>query len=85
MTEKIIHNNQLLAIIVRKNFDKDGVSFITPDDFSLQLGYMKHPDGHEIKPHIHHSVKRKTTGTQEVLIIQEGQLRIDFYSAEKQY
>lgn len=85
MMERITHNDNLLAIIVRKNFDKDGVSFITPNDFSLQLGYMKHPEGYEIKPHMHHPVYRETIGTQEVLIIQEGELRIDFYSVDKQY
>lgn len=83
--ERIIHNNHLLAIIVRKDFNKDGISFITPNDFSLQLGYMKHPRGYEIKPHMHHPLHRETIGTQEVLIIQEGELEIDFYSADKQY
>jgi len=85
MMEKITHNDNLLAIIIRKNFNKDGISFITPNDFSLQLGYMKHPEGYEIKPHMHHPVYRETIGTQEVLIIQEGELRIDFYSVDKQY
>jgi len=85
MIERITHEGNLLAIIIRKNFDKDGISFITPNDFSLQLGYMKHPKGREIKPHIHHPVYRETIGTQEVLIIQKGEIRIDFYSADEQY
>jgi hypothetical protein len=85
MIERITHGDNLLAIIVRKHFDKEGISFITPNDFSLQLGYMKHYEGHEIKPHMHHLVYRETIGTQEVLLIQEGELRIDFYSVDKQY
>jgi len=85
MIERITHEGGLLAIIVRKNFDKDGISFITPNDFSLQLGHMKHAKGHEIKPHMHHPVHRETIGTQEALIIQKGELKIDFYSADKKY
>ncbi len=85
MIEKIMHKGNLLAIIVRKNFNKKGISFITPDDFYLQLGYMQHSKGHQIKPHMHHPVSRTTIGTKEVLIIQRGELRIDFYSSGKKY
>jgi len=83
--ERITHNDELLAIIVRKDYKKDGISFITPNDFSLQLGYMTRPEHYKIKPHMHHPVKRETVGTQEVLIIQEGKLQIDFYSFSKEY
>ena len=85
MIERITHNDNLMAIIVRKNFKKDGISFITSNDSSLQLGYMSHPAGHIIKPHMHHPVYRETVGTQEVLIIQKGRIRIDFYSFDKEY
>jgi mannose-6-phosphate isomerase-like protein (cupin superfamily) len=85
MIEKVTHKDKLLAIIVRKKYKKNGISFITPNDYSLQLGYMDHPKDHKIKPHMHHPVRRETFGTQEVLIIQKGELRIDFYSFEKEY
>lgn len=85
MIEKITHDDALLAIIVRNSFNKDGISFITPNDFSLQVGFIKHPKGLEIKPHMHHPVHRETIGTQEAITILEGELRVDFYSAKKQY
>ena len=85
MIEHVKHQDQLLAIIVRNEYSKPGISFITPNDFSLQLGYMQHPEGHSIKPHMHHPIRRETIGTQEVLMIQNGELRIDFYSFEKKY
>jgi len=85
MIERIMYRDTLLAIIVRKKYSKEGISFITPNDFSLQLGYMKHPKGHQIKPHMHHPLRRETFGTQEVLIIQKGEIRIDFYSLDKKY
>jgi len=85
MIEEIRHNDQLLAIIISKNYRRDGISFITPNDFTLQLGYMNHQAGHKIKPHMHHPVQRETVGTQEVLIIQKGAIRIDFYSFDQAY
>ncbi len=85
MIERITHHDRFLAVIIRKDYSKDGISFITPNDFSLQLGYMNHPEGHEIKPHMHHPIYRETVGTLEVLIIQKGKIRIDFYSFDKEY
>ena len=85
MIERIMHKDSLLAIIVYGNYKKEGISFITPNDFSLQLGFMTHPAEYVIKPHMHHPVRRETVGTQEVLIIKEGAILIEFYSYEREY
>ena len=45
-----------LAIIIKANYSKDGIEFFTPDDFSQQLAYMKHPAGKIIIPKVHKSV-----------------------------
>lgn len=74
-----------LAIIVKSNFQKEGIEFFTPDDYSQQLAYMKHPKGKIIDPHIHNRVKRQIHYTQEVLIIKSGKLRVDFYSPQQEY
>lgn len=37
MIEKIKHNGNLLAMIIRTQFQKDGIKFFTPDHFSQQL------------------------------------------------
>ncbi len=43
MIEQITHNKQLLSIIVRDSYRKEGISFFTPDEFSQQLAFMQHP------------------------------------------
>lgn len=73
------------AIVVRNDYQKDGISFLTPDDYSQQLAYMSHPKGHIIKPHIHNIVKREILYTKEVLLIKRGKLRCDFYTDNKEY
>jgi mannose-6-phosphate isomerase-like protein (cupin superfamily) len=85
MVEQIVSDGLLLAIIVRKDFSADGVKFFTPNDFSQQLAYMKHPTGKVIEPHVHNAVAREVHFTKEVLVIQQGKLRVDFYAPDKSY
>ena len=77
--EKVVCNNNLLAVIIRTDYSKDGIEFFTPDDFSQQLAYMNRPAGYRITPHIHNKVQREVFYTQEVLFIKKGKVKIDFY------
>lgn len=79
LTENIMHNGQLLAIIIRRDFDSPGLSFFTPDEFSQQLAYMSHPQGHQIQPHVHKTVMREVYNTQEVLFVRSGKVKVTFY------
>jgi len=83
--ERIVWLDELLAIIVRHDFAGSGVQFFTPSEFSQQLGYMQHPVGKLIQPHVHAAVQREVEYTQEVLFIRKGRLRVDFYTAAQQY
>lgn len=85
MIEKIEHNSEMYALIVYHTFAKEGISFFTPDEFSQQLAYMRHPTGKQIQPHVHNPVPRQVNYTQEVLFIKSGKLRVDFYDEEKNY
>ncbi len=83
--ERVKYKNEILAIIVRRDFSQAGIHFLTPDGFSQQLGYMKHPVGKVIQPHVHTPVRRALTYTQEVLFIKRGKLRVDFYTKAQEY
>jgi mannose-6-phosphate isomerase-like protein (cupin superfamily) len=83
--EQIESGGEVLAIIVRHGFARPGVHFFTPTEFSQQLGYMQHPVGKIIQPHVHTAAPRAVEYTQEVLFIKKGRLRVDFYSREQQY
>jgi hypothetical protein len=85
MVEEVKHGDQILAIIIRANYKKEGISFFTPGEFSQQLGYMNRPKGYIIEPHVHNIVERKVTLTQEVLYIKSGIVKINFYNDEQQY
>ena len=85
MVKNIEHDGIILAIIISQNYRADGVKFFTPDDFSQQLGYMNHPAGHCIMPHIHNRLTRTVHFTKEVLVIKSGKVRVDFYDDRKNY
>jgi hypothetical protein len=83
--ERVIIDGEILAIIVRHGFSNPGVKFFTPGDFSQQLGYMQHPSGKKIQPHVHTNVQREVSFTQEVLFLRKGKLRVDFYDRHQAY
>jgi len=85
MVENVVHNGEVLAIIVRKDFREPGIRFFTPYDFSQQLAYMRHPAGKVILPHRHNTVPREVRFTQEVLFILKGVLRVDLYDDKEYY
>lgn len=85
MTDEILHNGRLLALILRAGYRSDGIRFFTPDDFSQQLGYMNRPRGYVIPPHVHNPVQRSVHYTKEVLFIRSGKLRVDFYDDDQNY
>ena len=85
MIERIFQGSLVLSIIIRTNFQKKGIEFFTPGDYSQQLGYMNRPKGYVIEPHVHNPVKREVIWTQEVLFIKSGKVRVDFYDDDRNY
>ncbi len=83
--QKICDNSRLLAVIIRADFQADGIVFATPNELPQQLGYMKRPEGYEIDPHVHVLKRYEVEYSSETLFIRKGKVRIDFYSEEKQY
>lgn len=85
MLEEIRQGEHLLALIISHRFSKPGVHFFTPDVFSQQVAYMRHPAGKVIDPHVHNPVPREVYFTQEVLFLKRGRLKVDFYDPDHNY
>ena len=86
MIKKIIHKNKLYALIIKETYqDKKGVSFFTKNADNQQIGFMSHPKNYVIKPHKHQKRATKIFITSEVIILQKGKLRVDFYDTRKKY
>lgn len=85
MIETIKSGDQILAVIISRDFHEPGIHFFTPNDLSQQLAYMRHPAGKVIDPHVHNPVSRSVHYTQEVLLIKRGRIRVDFYDEAQSY
>jgi len=77
--EKIELNNKLFALIARKGPQPDGVNFFTRESNSLQLGFIKHEKGSQVKPHTHKRQKKVIEDVQEILHIEYGKAEVNIY------
>jgi mannose-6-phosphate isomerase-like protein (cupin superfamily) len=85
MIDKIMYGEEIIAIIIPSEYSKDGIEFFTPNEFSQQLAYMKHPAGYSIPAHTHNKVQREIFYTLETLFIRNGRVKIDFYSKKQKF
>jgi mannose-6-phosphate isomerase-like protein (cupin superfamily) len=83
--QQVVHEGELIAVIVPADFHAPGIQFFTPDSFSQQLAYMQHPVGKQIEPHVHNPVPRAVNHTLEVLFVRRGRVRVDLYSRAQAY
>ena len=86
MIKEIIHKKKLYALIIKETYQKEkGISFFTGNEANQQIGFMNHPKNYFIKPHKHQKRETKIFITSEVIILQKGKLRVDFYDTKKKY
>jgi hypothetical protein len=81
-TENIVQDGQLWAMILRGGRVDPGVHFCTTDDNALQVGKQWRVKGTAIGAHAHHpvGVKNRESFLQEVLYIEQGKLKVIFYT-----
>ena len=85
MVQRICNGDEMLALIIRADYEAEGIEFFTPDEFSQQIAYMNRPEDYVIPPHVHNPVARSVAYTKEVLFIRSGRLRVDFYTDDQTY
>ena len=85
LMEVIEHEGVTLAYIIRADTMPDKTSFLTPDDYKQQLGFIVYPKDGQIIRHIHKPMERNLIGMSEVLFVKKGLLEADFYTQEKEY
>lgn len=83
--EFIKKGGELLAVIIRKDYIKNGTEFFTPEHFPQQVGFIFKKKGEIIEAHTHRQIKREISLTQEVLLIRKGSVKVNFYDSEKNY
>jgi len=83
--ERIEHNGKVVAIIVRKEFNQEGLTFVTDDEYGLQVGVHVQKKGFMAKPHIHIPFKElKNLEVQEMFYVESGKIRIELFDDNDQ-
>jgi GDP-L-fucose synthase len=81
--EEVRDGDEIVAIILRSTLRQPGVSFYSEPHFSQQLGFISHPAGHTVQPHVHNPVPREVVYTQETLFVRQGRIRVDLYRTDR--
>lgn len=83
MIEHIVWNDEPLAYIIRAELQPEKTTFLTPEEFNLQLGFVVYPSGGEVVRHIHLPLERHIVGTAEVIFIKQGRCEVDIYAVDR--
>ena len=72
-------DGKTIAIVVKRDFDEDGVNFVSKQDYPLQLGISSYKQGATIKAHFHIEKEIAITKIQEVVYIKSGRTTVNLY------
>jgi uncharacterized protein with PhoU and TrkA domain len=84
LVEKIMCGDVPLAYIIRGDLMPSRTTFVTPQQFKQQVGFVVYPAGGEIQRHVHRPLSRHLIGTSEVLIVRRGRCEIDIYNDDRE-
>ena len=79
--ERVEKDGVVYALIFRRTLSVgDGVRFLTPTDYPLQLGLIERKSGYAFRPHIHNDLHYNVNTTQEFLYVEQGRIRAKIFS-----
>lgn len=77
---EIKDKNKTLALFYSAKLKADGVRFLTPPNYPLQVGLLEHKNGRNVPPHQHRDLKYNVNTTQEFLYLEKGQADVVIYN-----
>ena len=83
LIERIDRDGRPLAIIIRAAMKPETTTFLTPNEFKQQVGFVVYPKGGEIARHVHLPLERSLVGTSEVLVVRKGRAEMDVYDDDR--
>lgn len=85
LVEHITWHDQHVATIIRDNYKPDKTTFVTPDSYYQQAGFVVYPQGGKVKRHSHLPLQRHLVGTPEALMVRKGKVEVDLFSLDKEF
>lgn len=81
--EHVTWHGQHIATVIRSSHLPSRTTFVTPDAYYQQAGFVVYQKGRTIPRHIHLPLQRHLVGTPETLIVLRGKLEAELYSMDK--
>ena len=81
--ELVKDGEDILAVVLRASFNKEGLSFLTPNEFPLQMGVHIRKKGFKVKPHTHIDIfELKNITAQEIFYLQKGIIKVTVFNKQ---
>lgn len=74
-----------LAYIVDPHWQPAETTFMTPGDFSMQMGMIVYGAGEDIPAHVHLPITRQVEGTNECIVVRKGRCRVTIYDSQRKF
>ena len=85
MIEKIEEDGNILAIILRKNYNQEGLNFFTEEEHSFQVGVHNVKKGKRYRAHKSLPFKKlENLRANKIYLIQKGLAKVDVYNKANQ-
>ena len=81
--ELITDGGTTLAYLIRQHATSAATEFMTPDDSTIQAGFVVYPAGGRVEAHIHLPIVRRVVGTSELLVVRSGRCVVDIYADDR--
>jgi len=82
--EEIVESNgERLAVYFPSSSWEKGVTFLTGNEDSIQVGIWGYDGGVKLQPHIHNEIKREVSRTQEVVFVKSGRVAAYIFDKEE--
>lgn len=78
--KRIFYRKKEIAFIVKAKYPFESVTFFSPNEDFLQVGYHKKKGGEMLKAHYHQFKGHQIHSLQEVLYIVKGRVKVYFYT-----
>jgi hypothetical protein len=80
---EVLLNGETAVIFHKKDEWKEGLDFLTPNEYFIQAGTWWYQKGKDLRAHEHIVNERTAVKTQEVIVIISGKVRVDLYDGNK--
>jgi hypothetical protein len=77
-------NEKTVAIFHKNNEWKEGLDFLTSDEYFIQAGTWWYNEGRKLKAHKHIINERMVNLTQETIVILSGKLQVNLYNEKNE-